>query len=64
MLEKLTKKQEEMIPIVRQEWLDRFFKYDKTPQESIYTFVDYLYNLAGIKPPVKIILDSPLGIQV
>lgn len=46
MLEKLTKEQEALIPIVRQEWLDRFFKYDKVTEESIYAFVDYLYNLA------------------
>ena len=64
MLQQLTEEQEALIPIVRQEWLDRFFKCDKVSQENIHAFVDYLYNLTGIKPPVKIILDSPLGIQI
>src|SRR5210317_195022 len=62
-LEKLNKKQLNLIPKIRQKYLDRFFnlEYDETKMKE---FVDFIYlDICKLKKPIKIVIDSPLGVQ-
>ena len=63
MLEKLTKEQEELIPVVKQEWLDLFYK-GKLNEEKLRKGVKWLYQFCGYKEPQVFIMDSILGTQV
>ena len=62
MLEKLSQEQILLMEDVRDDWLELFFslKFDEVKAKEL---VDWAYNLAGFKPPLKIIVDSPLAIQ-
>ena len=66
MITKLTKKQSDLIPVVRQEWLDRVFKNKKQiDQEEVKNLIYWLYDFAQAKNkrPKIIFVDSPLGCQ-
>src|SRR3972149_11923506 len=63
MITKLSKKQEKLIPIYQKKWLDQFhsLSFDENKAKD---FVDWLYALIDKKPPIKIVLDSPLAVQL
>lgn len=63
MLDKLTPKQVKLIKEVRDEWINRFNSLEFDEDKS-RDFVDFLYGLSGNKRPIKVILDSPLALQI
>ena len=63
-LEKLNKKQEVLIPQIRDNWLDRFFNSgDELDIEAFKKGITFIYSLANLKDPIKVYVDSPLGLQ-
>src|SRR3990167_7274208 len=64
MLNELSKKQVELISQKRDQWLDNFFKTgDEFIVEKFHAGVDFLYEISGLKVPIKVYVDSPLGMQ-
>ena len=64
MLTKLTKKQEALIPKIRDEWVNfALFEGDDIDREAVYKGIDFIYELSDLKKPIKIIVDSPLAVQ-
>jgi hypothetical protein len=64
MITKLTVQQEKLIPVHRQEWLDKFFKRS-TPIDKVAATegINWLYQLAGLENPMIIFVDSPIACQ-
>ena len=63
-LESLTKEQEALIPIVRQEWLDQFFKNKgNLNKELLEKQIGWMYDRLGFKMPFVWYCDSPMMIQ-
>lgn len=63
-LETLTPEQEALIPIVRDEWLDRFFNPKPANLPKMVEGAKWLYNLASIPEPVVQTCDSPYAAQI
>jgi uncharacterized protein DUF6745 len=64
MITQLTKEQQLLIGKVRNEWVDfALFSGDDVDEKAIHEGIDFLYDLTGLKKPVKIIVDSPLAVQ-
>ncbi len=65
-IEKLTAEQEELIPIVKNEWLDRVFNRETTDidEDEAIKGIDFIYGLAGYKSPKVLFFDSPMDMQV
>jgi hypothetical protein len=59
---KLTKKEKELIPKVREEWVDLFFSLEFNEGKAKEA-MNFLYELAGLKKPKVVILDSPMEVQ-
>lgn len=63
-IEKLTQEQEELIPHIRQKFLDYFFSCKNSiNKEAVKTGIDWLYNFCGLKSPTIIHVSSPMGCQ-
>jgi len=62
MKNKLTKKEEELMIDVRNEWINRFNSLNFDEQKC-KEFVNYCYELSNFKKPTILFLDSPLGCQ-
>ena len=65
MITKLTKEQKDLIPKVRDEWINRALKSNgslnqKASKELIY----FMYELAELPDPITIFVDSPLAAQI
>ena len=63
-LESLTKKQELLIPKVREEWLGYFYKNKGVDKKKAIQGVSWLYNFCGKKKPTVLFMDSPLGCEI
>jgi hypothetical protein len=63
-LEKLTKEHEDLIPVIRQQWLDKLFKCDTIIDRPKATeLIHWLYEFSKLEKPVVIFVDSPLACQ-
>lgn len=63
-IKKLTQEQEELIPHIRQKFLDYFFSCKNSiNKEAVKTGIDWLYNFCGLKSPTIIHVSSPMGCQ-
>jgi hypothetical protein len=63
-LESLTPEQEKIMHETREKWLDRFFSCKhRTNHEKATEFINYIYDMAGFKPPKVIFTDSPQACQ-
>ena len=56
-IEKLTKKQEALIPLIRQEWIDLVSSGKEINKKAVTNWVNMMYSLAWLKEP-KIISTS------
>ena len=65
MITKLTKKQQNLIPAYRNEWLDRMYscKY-RTDRKQATKYINWLYEFCGYKKPIIIFLDSPMAMHI
>jgi hypothetical protein len=64
MLDKLTPQQELLIPQYREKWLKNFFNSgDELDIEAFKKGITFIYSLVSLKDPVKVYVDSPLGLQ-
>lgn len=64
-LETLAKEQEALIPIVRQEWLDLFFKNKGNLNKELFeSQVGWLYKRLNKPMPAIWYCDSPLMVQL
>jgi hypothetical protein len=64
-LEILTSEQEALIPIVRQEWLDLFFKNKGNLNKPVFEEqIEWLYKRLNYKKPFIWYCDSPLMVQI
>jgi hypothetical protein len=63
-IEKLTPEQKVLIATVRDEWQSKVFDAPGIDREQMRRGIDWLYGLAGLEPPVLIVLDSPLACQI
>ena len=65
MLDKLTSKQEKLLIKVREEWLDKLFKSKLSFNEAkARKGVEWLYSFSGLKEPMILFVDSPMGAQI
>ena len=63
-IEKLTPEQEALIPVVRQEWLDKIFKCDQPLDRGLATKqIKWLYKLSKQEEPLIVFVSSPLAAQ-
>ena len=63
-LEKLTKEQEKLMIQVRDEWLDRIFDCNTNlDKDGAEKGIEWLYELSGLKKPLIIQVESPMGCQ-
>lgn len=64
MLTKLTDAQLKLISKKVEEWVNfALFDGDDIDQQAVYDGIDFIYELSGLKKPIKIIVDSPLAVQ-
>lgn len=65
MLEKLSPEQEQKMYEVRDYWIDKLFscKNRVAPKEKLQPYINWLYDLAGYKPPEIIVVGSPMAVQ-
>ena len=64
-LESLTKEQEDLIPIIRQEWLDLFFKNKGNLNKSLFEQqIEWLYKRLNLPKPFIWYCDSPIMCQI
>lgn len=63
MIEKLTNEQQALIPIVRDEWINRTLS-DHYDREGVERGIKWLYRGAKLVEPRIVHLDSPLGCQI
>jgi len=64
MISELTKEQEKLIPIYQKKWYDKFHSLE-FDEEKAKVFVDFLYvDVLKKEKPIKIILDSPLVVEL
>ncbi len=63
MLEKLTAKQEKLLPIIRDKRINKLNKPEKLDKIKSKEYIERLYEFSGLKKPIIIFLDSPLGGQ-
>ncbi len=64
MIEKLSKKQEALIPVVRDKWIRKMFDGDVVNRKLATAQIEWLYSFSKLGKPIIIFLDSPLGAQV
>jgi len=66
MLTELTQEQEQLIPVVRDEWIDRFYSNPNPTdldEAKATEFVAWVYGLSKHKAPKVLFADSPLQAQ-
>lgn len=63
-IESLTPEQEALIPVVRDEWLDKFFSLPRIDREKARKLYAFIYELASLEAPTLITVDSPLAAQL
>ena len=65
MIEKLTPEQEALMPVIRDEWIDRALRAKdvEISQESAEALTKYLYELAGFTVPPTVVVSSPIAAQ-
>lgn len=64
MLEELTKEQEELMYVVRDEWLKRLSPESKLDKENATKGLQWLYEFSGLKAPEILFVESPLAAQL
>lgn len=64
MLGRLTTEQEALIPVVRQEWLDRAFKNPQLDPVRARASIEWIYEKAKLKKPAVLFVSSPLASQI
>ena len=64
-LKKLTKEQEELMITIRDKWMDFIFSCKNTEikKDQCIEGINFIYNLAGKKPPEVLFVNSPMGVQ-
>jgi hypothetical protein len=63
-LEKLTEEQENLIPVIRQQWLDKLFKCDtRIDRPKATELIHWLYEFSKLDKPLVVFVDSPLACQ-
>ena len=62
-LDKLSPEQEALIPVVRDEWLNRALDCPKLDHEACKEGVEWLYKLTNLAVPEIVMLPSPLACQ-
>lgn len=63
----LTFEQEQLLPVIRNKYLDKVFKYENFNSQNFDNVSKYtkaLYKMCGLKEPEVILVDSPLGCQI
>ena len=63
-LEKLSKEQEDLIPIIRDKWLNQFFKLGEIDKPRIEKGVNWLYAMCKLKSPTIFYCKSPIEAQL
>lgn len=64
-LEKLTKEQENYIPILRKKWEDVFYKNTEINKQDAEKYITWLYKkYLNRSKPVIMYMKSPLGCQI
>lgn len=61
MIEKLTPEQEALIPIVRDEWINKLDSCPRMDKEAATAGMKWCYKLANLKEPEVAIVDSPMS---
>ena len=67
MIDKLNKDQEEGLKTVADEWLSKVFNYELTNEvtfEKCKNSMHELYSYCGLKKPIVLLVDSPMGVQL
>ena len=64
MIESLTPKQEALMDVVSNEWIDlALHRGSDVDEAGIRRGVEWLYGLAGLPAPEVVVVDSPLAVQ-
>lgn len=63
-LEQLTPKQESLIPIIRDKWINKLNKPEPFDKDKAKKAVEWLYEFSGLSKPEVLFFESPLGVQI
>ena len=63
-LEKLTPEQEKLIPIIRDNWINRAFSGKDLTIPEIRDGINWMYQKSRKKPPMIFVCDSPFSSQI
>src|SRR3990167_908236 len=63
MIDKLSIDQERKVLLYQKKWSDCFFKNGFNEKDAVES-IDWFYGLIGKKSPIKLVLDSPLAVQL
>lgn len=64
MITKLTDEQVKLMDEVKNEWLSLVFTPKKLDKRAAKKGINWLYEFSGLKKPMIIFVDSPLGAQI
>ena len=65
MLKKLTKKQTELMEVVKNEWINTaLFAGDEINEDKAREGINWLYEITQLEKPHIIFVDSPMGTQL
>ena len=63
-LEKLNKKQEQLLAVKRNEWTDfALYSGDELDIDAFKKGISWAYGKTNLKDPIKVYVDSPMGLQ-
>jgi len=63
-IDKLTPEHEKLLPVIRDRYINLALKGgDEVDVEAFHKGIAFVYSLAKIEAPIKIMVDSPLGMQ-
>jgi hypothetical protein len=63
-LEKLTKEQEDLIPVIRDKWINIFNHNNSFNDEQVRSGIKWLYDFCGMDKPQVFIMDNPFYVQI
>ena len=63
-LEALNKNQLELIPKIKNKWINRFNSLPKLDKDKAQAFAEWFYETSNLKKPSVIFVDSPLAAQI
>jgi hypothetical protein len=62
-LESLTPEQQKLLSKIRDKWINKLNNPQPLDREKATPLIEWLYEMANLKKPKIVYLDSPIGLQ-